>query len=356
MAIEIQILNQHSERDYLQLLNETPAAMFNHSLEFRKFLQQVLIDAQDHYLLAYEAGELIAALPLFLKQGPLGVVVNSLPFYGSHGGILAKPNASNSAKRLLMAAFNDFCYEIDAVCSTLIESPMDSGKEIYNSYSYDYHDERIGQITRLPLQGDYPEVSEKLLNQYHGKTRNMILKGIKSGFVVGNDGSYKTFKALQDIHLENILSLGGVAKSWAVFQAIRGVFQYDRDYRIYTATFDGKIVCALLIFYFRGMVEYFTPATLEAYRSHQPLSLLIFTAMRDAVVERGATHWNWGGTWLSQKGVYKFKSRWGTTDHPYRYHVRAYRDSSFFDQLSKADLLNDYPYFYTVPFSALALT
>jgi hypothetical protein len=355
MAIEIQILTKDSEKDYQQLLIETPEAMFNHSLLYRKFLQQSLISAQDYYLLAYDGGDVVAALPLFLKLGPLGGVVNSLPFYGSHGGVIAKPVAGELAISALMVAFNDFCHERNVICSTLIELPSDPNKDFYNGYLFDYCEERIGQITKLPKCGEGTKVEESLLSMIHLMPKRAILRAKKCGFIVGHNGDYLTFKALHALHDENIRSLGGIPKTWLVFEAIREVFKYDQDYRIYTATYDGNIVCALLIFYFKGMVEYFIPVTLQEYRSHQPLSLLIFTAMRDAVVERGATHWNWGGTWLSQKGVYQFKSRWGTTDHPYRYHIRAYRDSSFFQHLSKADLLNGYPYFYTIPFSALDL-
>lgn len=353
MAIQIKVLNSNLEADYLQLLADAPAAMFNHSLRYRKFLQQILGDAENHYLLAYKEGELVASLPLFLKQGPLGSAVNSLPFYGSNGGLLAKSSACESVVSALFAAFTDFCEEREVICSTLIESPIDPQKELYGSYSSDYLDERIGQVTKLPEQAESTIVEQRLLGIYHQKTRNMVRKGLKGGFEVGHDGSHKTLKALHTIHKENIRSIGGLAKSWSVFEAIRDVFEYGEDYRIYTASHHGKIVSALLIFYFKGIVEYFTPATLEAYRSHQPLSLLIFKAMRDAIVERGATHWNWGGTWISQDGVYQFKSRWGTTDHPYRYHIRIYRGLSYFHGKHKVDLLKGYPYFYTLPFSAL---
>jgi hypothetical protein len=353
MAVEIKVLDTNAEEDYRQLLVDAPAAMFNHSLRYRSFLQKILRDADDHYLLAYEGGELTAALPLFIKRGPLGVVVNSLPFYGSHGGVLAKPNSNASVTQALLDEFTDFCETQQAICSTLIESPVGLGKETYSNYSSDYFDTRIGQITTLPERGEGPEVEESLLSMYPQKTRNMVRKGMKGGFVVSHDGSQKTIEALHALHEENIQSVGGIAKPWLVFEAIRDVFVYDEDYRIYTATRDGEIVSALLVFYFKGMVEYFTPTTLKAYRSHQPLSLLIFTVMRDMVVERGATHWNWGGTWLSQDGVYQFKSHWGTTDYPYQYRVRVHRGPSFLRGISKADLLNGYPYFYTVPFSAL---
>ncbi len=354
MPIEIRKLTPESEADYSDLLAEAPAAMFNHSLRYRTFLKAILENAEDHYLLVYEAGELTAALPAFIKHGPLGAVVNSLPFYGSHGGIIAKQSAWEGVKRALLDGFTNLCEKHQAICSTLIESPLATDSQLYVSYPTDYSDERIGQITELPSPGLAAEVEEILLGLYHQKTRNMVRKGMKSGFNVGHDGSELTFKALHVLHDENMKGIGGMAKPWSVFAAINEVFEYDKDYRIYTASNDSdEIVSALLVFYFKGMIEYFAPATLEAYRSQQPLSLLIFTAMRDAVLTRGSTLWNWGGTWLSQDGVYQFKSRWGTTDFPYRYHIMAYRGKSWFSGTSKEDLLNGYPYFFTVPFAAL---
>jgi len=353
MTIEIKVLNPNTEADYRQLLANAPAAMFNHSLLYRKFLQKILIDAEDHYLLAYEAGELMAALPLFLKHGYLGSVVNSLPFYGSHGSVVAKSNAGKSVIKALLDAYSAFCDNREVISSILIESPIDPNKKIYSSYKSDYVDARIGQITVLPEPCAMHEVEDRLLSLYHQKTRNIVRKGLKSGFIVRHDGSQKTFEELHALHDENIRSIGGEAKPWEVFEAIRDIFQYDKDYRIYIAICDEQIVCALLVFYFKGIVEYFTPVTLKSYRKHQPLSLLIFIAMRDAVIERGSTHWNWGGTWLSQDGVYQFKSRWGTTDYPYRYHIKANRGSSFFQNKNKSDFLSGYPYFYIVPFTVL---
>jgi len=73
--------------------------------------------------------------------------------------------------------------------------------------------------------------------------------------------------------------------------------------------------------------------------------------MCDAASE-GYVWWNWGGTWLSQDGVYRFKSRWGTQDLPYRYFTIV-RNSEIL-KASREELLTAYPGFFTVPFSALS--
>ena len=353
MSIEIKILTSGLEQDYEQLLQESTVSKFNHSLRYRSFLKEILSTSEDRYLCAFEEGQLLAVLPVFIKQGPLGAVVNSLPFYGSHGGIVGVPNLDRRVSKVLLDALNDVCLEVDALTCTVIESPWETDKECYASYAADLFDERIGQITCLPDCDVESNVEERLMPLYHQKTRNMVRKGLKGGFEVGHDDSSSTLNELHSIHDDNIRGLGGVAKPMSVFQAMQRTFKYNDDYRIYTARKDGQIVSALLLFYFKNTVEYYTPATLESYRRQQPSSLLIFRAMRDAVVERAAKYWNWGGTWLSQGGVYQFKSRWGTSDFPYRYHIKKYASLEILQNITKEGSLRDYPGFYVFPFSKL---
>ena len=128
------------------------------------------------------------------------------------------------------------------------------------------------------------------------------------------------------------------------------IFTPGSDYNLYLAYYDGKPVAGLLLFYFNKTVEYFTPVIKAEYRNIQPLSLLIYEAMEDSLMQ-GYRYWNWGGTWVTQDGVYRFKKRWGTQDHPYYYYTRVYNDSMF--RLSKEELLKEYPDFYVVPFDKL---
>lgn len=349
----IKTLTPELEHDYERLLEESPASMFNHSLKYLDFLKQILTDSEYHYICAYEGDQLLAALPVFIKHGALGAVVNSLPFYGSHGGIVGSPNLDAEVSDALFLALKEVCLEVNAFSCTVIESPWDPHKDRYRSYNADLFDERIGQITSLPERADESIVGERLMSLYHQKTRNMVRKGLKGGFDVKHDGSMDTISALHAIHDENIRAIGGLPKPKTVFQAIQKVFTYDEDYRVYTAMKDGRIIAAVLLFYYKDTVEYFCPATIESYRNQQPLSMMIYLAMRDAVIERNEKYWNWGGTWLSQRGVYKFKSRWGTKDHHYKYHIKLYKEPSFLRALPMESYLHSYPYFYTIPFHLL---
>ena len=91
---------------------------------------------------------------------------------------------------------------------------------------------------------------------------------------------------------------------------------------------------------------------MEGARFYQPMSLLIFEAMKEAA-KRGYLYWNWGGTWITQSGVYKFKSRWGTQDRRYYYYIQEYNKDNPLRELTAQEIQTEFPYFYVLPFKTL---
>lgn len=224
--------------------------------------------------------------------------------------------------------------------------------ELYEqAIDYQYKDERIGQLTSLPQFGDEIEARATLLRSFHQKTRNTIRKAQKSDLEVAWEASVDGWDALVSLHAANMAAIGAAPKPAKVFAAMQQSFRYDADYRVYFARIDRTIVAALLVFYFNRTAEYFVPATHPEYRSLQPMSLLVFEAMSEAV-RRGCSYWNWGGTWHSQAGVYNFKRRWGTEDRLYDYYV-SIRNPSLLE-LTPEQILDEYPYYFVVPFDRLA--
>lgn len=352
MSLQIKEMDTATESDYQKLIESIPGALLYHSLKYRNFLRQVLTPVQDRYLIAYEDGEPMAAIPAFIKQGPMGSVVNSLPFFGSNGSIISKQTCKDTTKMELLKAFNAMCSEEKALSSTIIQNPLAEDNAVFEGYEADYTDERIGQLTPLPLDYSVHELAELLMARFHSKTRNLIRKGIKSNFEMEHNGDLQCLKELYSLHVANMQAIGGIAKHWEVFEAINNNFIYDQDYRIYFAKQNQTVAAALLVFFFNGTAEYFTPAIHVQYRSQQPLSYLIYLAMQDAC-SKGCEWWNWGGTWLKQDGVYHFKSRWGTKNFNYRYFVKFYSNITKIEQKSKDSILSSYPNFYVLPFSKL---
>lgn len=340
--------------EYEKLVLRVPESLLYMSIKYRNFLVRILPGSKPVYFIARSGRETVGVLPTFVsRNGVHGCVINSLPFYGSHGGILAAPDIRNpfGVRAALLEAWTALAEEERASASTMISSPFD-GDSIQDAVPHDYADYRIGQITPLPANADDDyELREALFARLHQKTRNAIRKAEKSGVVISHSNDMETLRQLASLHQENMKRFGGRSKSWQVFSAIREGFEYDTDYRVYVATFRGSVVAVLLVFFFNRTAEYFTPATHENARVYQPMSLLVFHAMIDAI-RRGCTNWNWGGTWATQTGVYRFKSRWGSVDRTYNYFTRLYDPHVL--RLSPEVLLTAFPNFYVIPFKELA--
>jgi lipid II:glycine glycyltransferase (peptidoglycan interpeptide bridge formation enzyme) len=211
--------------------------------------------------------------------------------------------------------------------------------------SHELSDIRIGQLTDIACDTNH---AATLMQRYHSKTRNMVRKAEKQGFGVSIEND--AFDFLYNTHLENMQVIGGTAKSPAFFEAVAKHFVAGKDYNIWVARHNNVPIAAMLLFYFSDMVEYFTPVIVEQWREAQPLSLLIYHAMI-AASQAGYKQWNWGGTWVNQEGVYHFKKRWGAEDRRYHYYTHIQNPALY--TTTPAELLQHYPGFFMLPFSAL---
>lgn len=337
--METKPLETAGESSYREFLSGHENSLLYYSLKYRDMLVE-LLECESKYLVAEDNGKVAGILPLMVKHGEYGSVVNSLPFYGSNGGILA---ADENAYRLLLGEYNRIAGSDRTAAATLVANPLETFD--YHGISHDMTDKRIGQWTPLPGRED---PGEKLMGSFHYKTRNMIRKAQKSGVTVKIDNTAMEF--IKHLHKRNMAAIGGKPKPDRFFTLVERHFLPTVDYDIYTASKDGQFIAGLLVFYFNRTVEYFTPVTEKVYRNVQPLSAIIYRAMIDAA-QRGFTWWNWGGTWVTQEGVYRFKKRWGTVDKEYTYYTRI-NDPEIYNR-SKEELLRVYDNFYVVDFKKL---
>ena len=347
------LLDSTKEERYESFLKAQENMFLSYSTKFKNMLIPYLGD-EPKYFLAECDGEITGILPAFLKRNKkYGNVINSLPFFGSHGGVVCKQGMPQSkvrqTKELLIQKFNSFAIEQDVISSTIITSPFENDIEIYNNHTqFDYLDSRIGQITHLPDISD--SLDSTVMDLIHSKTRNIIRKAVKSGVSVRYSSSTTDLKILADFHKENMNSINVLSKDWSFFQLVTQIFDHDTDYRLYMAELDGKIIAGLLLFYINQTVEYYIPAVNVEYRNLQANSLLIYEAMKDAI-QRGFKYYSFGGTQRSNKGVYNFKKRWGAIDYEYTYFIRIYDKSTKY--LSPEVILQEYPNYYIIPFSEL---
>ena len=326
---------------YEIFLKSHKAAMIYYTIKFRSFLEKQTSSVGLYYIAINQEGEVCGILPLLIKEGPFGKVLNSLAYYGSNGGILAN---CDEASNLLLEKYIELVNSGEFVSSTLIENPLDKNYP-YNKINITESDFRIGQLTSIC--GDFSNL-EDLMLRFDSKTRNIIRKAAKSDVTVSIEND--KFEFLKRTHFANMEAIGGLAKEKTFFENVPFFFEAGVDYNIYVARVGDELVAATLVFYYGKVVEYYTPVIVKEYRSFQPLSYIIVTAMFHAS-KLGYEWWNWGGTWQSQGGVYEFKSKWGTEDIKYTYYVSVC-DKELYN-CSKEDLLRHYSGFFVLPFSLL---
>lgn len=301
--------------------------------------------SEPYWIVSADSSGIRAVMPVVVKNGRFGPVVNSLAYYGSNGGIVSRGN-DPEAKLATLSAYVEFCESVGACASTVITNPLLDDIDFYQkNLPHDLLDERIGQFTYFPEDQD----GMTLLSQFEDPRPRNIRKAQRLGVQCTVSQSQDALGFLHATHEQNILSIGGLPKKLAFFQ---GVFQtFPREaWKVYIAEHNGERVAALLLLYFNRTVEYFTPCVVQKYRSLQALPLLIFQAMSEAMSE-GYLRWNWGGTWLTQDGVYAFKKKWSTTDLPYKYFTRLYSQSV--KAATREELLEEYSGFFVLPFSVL---
>jgi hypothetical protein len=357
MVYKVNLTNSEDLRELNSFLMNEVATLLYTSNDYISLLQSYLSDILTELWVAKDRTNkrIVGYFPIMFRLNTqYGNVCNSLPFYGSNGGITVSSRLTNFEKnevrQELLNSVLKSIREKECVASTFITSPLDneSNKWLSLNLSYQLKDERIGQLTPLP-KSEPEKVEMALMNLFEDPRPRNIRKAIKENISVYVSYDNDAFDFLYETHHHNITSINGIPKEKKFFECVKNTMPQDR-YKIYVAEKQGEKIGALLLFYYNKTVEYFTPAIVEQYRHLQASSLLIYRAMVDASNE-GYQWWNWGGTWLTQGGVYDFKKKWGTRDFPYFYYTCIYDNSILLN--SKNLLLKEYPFFFVAPFEKL---
>lgn len=347
-------------RDDATLLNsflvEDSDTLLYVSIDYISLLQQYLNNSLvEMWVKTNNENAIVGYFPIvFCMNSTYGNVCNSLPFYGSNGGIVVSSKldteTKNNVRAELLEKVLESINEKKCVAATFITNPLnnDFNEWIASNLSYQLTDKRIGQLTPLP-QVSQEHLESSLMKLFEDPRPRNIRKALKENVTIYNSYSDEAFDFLYSTHFENITSINGIPKEKKFFDDLKNTVPKER-YKIYIAEKEGEKIGALLLFYFNKTVEYFTPAIVEKHRNIQASALLIYKAMLEASTE-GFLWWNWGGTWLSQGGVYDFKKKWGTQDFPYFYYTCVFDNSIL--TYSKDILLKEYPFFFVVPFDKL---
>lgn len=339
-------------KEYERLLVSAPQAMFFHSVRYHDHLGSALgLDIE--YLIASSDTGPLGAIPYSIVTHPKhGPVLNSLPFYGSHGGVLLESSLSEErgsvVRRRLLEAILAHAEETGCHHSTVIRPLFGDDEQYRTTLDPTYIDRRIGQIKELPDSSD----RETLLYDVEKRCRTAVRKARKEGIEVTDETENPAaVERLVSEHQAHMESIGGTPKPPEFFEHLDRFHEPRAEYRLLVARIDGAVAGLVLLFYFDDTVEYFTPVTIPEHRSLYPMNLLIFEGMISAI-EQGYRWWNFGGTRTTQDGVYRFKKSFNPKNVQYQYYVNRHRASDI-KSLSPTEITDRYQWFYVLPFEHL---
>ena len=344
-------LNHHRFNKFIEKTNE---ANFYHTLKYLTLIEEIdQSNTFTNHLIVQDNDEIIAFMPIFIFKGEYGNVINSSPFYGSHGGIIKLNSNDSVVDNILLDAFDKLYKKYNCISSTIIEKNSFNYQFNNNEIKYKFNliDSRISLFNILPDNKNENEISVKIIDNCHKHHKRILNKYLKISNEFKLCRNTTTMKELWNIHKGNMARIGGKYKPLHFFEKIEKIFDIGKEYDIYSIKKGDLLAATLLIFYFKDTVEYFTPAINEDFRKYQPLNFLIYETMIDVVKRKDIKIWNWGGTWNSQEGLYTYKKRWGAKESSYKYYINC--NLEFLKNYKQEEIIENYPNYYLVPFNKI---
>jgi FemAB-related protein (PEP-CTERM system-associated) len=301
---EIAVVRQLQPNDYSswdRFVLEHPCGSPFHLSAWKESIEQTF-GYKGMCLLATRQERICAVLPLFLVSSLLtGKRLISSPF-AVYGGILAD---SEESKMALLSRAQELGEQLQV-----------QDIELRNGWQA-----QCGGLPRISRYVTFTQEigpdEEVVLNSIPRKTRAAVRKSLKEDLASRRGVSDIT--AFEDLYSRNLRRLGTPCFPARHFATLLEKFQGMADIR--EITLQGKVVAAVLSFYFRDQVLPYYGASDPAFNASQPNNFMYYDLMRWGG-QNGYRSFDFGRS-KRVKGSYDFKSHWGMVERelPYEVHL-----------------------------------
>jgi hypothetical protein len=322
---------------------DTPSLLGYHTTGYMNALTDVLHD-NPLYIVAFSGSEVAGFLPVRWRNGMLGPVINSLPFYGPNSGpILTKIGELNveTVYKKIIADLFEMANDIGAI-SVVLYTPFLLDVELLEDI---FKPERI--VNRFT---QYLPLTAQTL-RWPTRARRAVLRSKKSDCVV-RTGTSADFPTLMKIYKENCSVSGITAKPQEYFYQIVHNLCPAKIARFTVAEQKKRVVACLITLQAGKTVSYNVPCSSTTGRDLQANSLLIDEAIH-YFYQRGYTYWNWEASPYKGHPVYEFKKNWGSHEASYKIMIRYLKGQAPFVGCTMNEIVISYPYYFVIPFEDL---
>lgn len=326
-----------AQRD--QLVRASSHASFFHLSGWRRAVAKVF-GHEPRDLVAWQGGELVGVLPLFLCRSPFGGKHLISAPYGVYGGPVGTTKEVERAlvDAAIAMAEKERVGRLELRCFADPDLPDLTPSNLYATFIQ-------------PLPDDPAEVMKRMPKRARAEVR----KAIEKHNLVMNQGDWYLNDLFELFHAsKKHLGSPGLPRAW--FQAL--VDELGDDVVLHVARTSSEPLAATMSFLFRDQIYfYYIGTTSEANRTFNATNFLV-TRLQEWGVERGLKQFDLGRSRVDS-GPYEFKKHQGFEPTPlhYRYKlVRAKELPSFNPSNPKTEKLREtwskLPSWVTKPLSA----
>ncbi len=329
--------------EYENLVNNTKNSTFYNSKNHLKFLESI-IKIKPNFIIVKENNKLIGAMPFFEKKEKYGIVINSLPFFGSYGGTISNETRIDEK---IINELNDLIKNKDILSSVIIDNPFYPKNKIYEeNIIFNVSEKRLIQSTPLKNKNQ-----DEIWKKFDKRVRWSIKKSEKNDIkIISGNNDKLHMKKFYELHVNSMKMKGGKSKPKNIFEIILKEFTASKDYDIFVAMKGAQSIAYILVFYHKDYAEYYLPAYDPEFLSLQSTSQLIWESMKIAQNKK-ISNYNFGGTWKTQTDLYRFKKGWNAKDFDYRYFIN--RNLDEIRKIGIEKIVDKYEYFYICPFDEI---
>lgn len=321
-------------------LIRSPSLLGYHTPQYMNALTNVLHD-NPLYLVAYSEDKIVGFMPLRWRNGTIGPVINSLPFFGPNGGPVftqAGLSCMEVVVEALCGALMKLAHELDAVSVALytpfmVESPVLSSAFV--------PDRAIDKFTQ------YISIEGSSL-RWPTRSRRAVMRAKNKGCRV-RKGTPDDLGELLAIYKENCKAAQIPLKPDAYFYQVINTLCCSDIARFTVAEHNGRIVACLITIQYGMTVSYNVPCSRLEDRTLQANSLLIDDAV-EHFKQCGYIYWNWESSPDRQHPVYEFKKNWGSIETKYHILLKYPRGLAPFTGSTPAEIALAYPFYFVIPF------
>ena len=295
------------------------------------------------FLIASEAGEDVAGLPLYLYSAAPGDILTSVPQPGPLGGVFVRDGLSaerrEKAYAALLAEALALAGRLHCIALSLITSPLHDDLALYER-----HLEPTSVLENFTQLIPLEETVRR-----SGGQRNNLTRARRFGFVVEECRDEAQLHDWYALHQRRHEAVGAVPLDRRLIENIFRVL-LPREKALLLLAKDGeRLAAGCLYILHRKVLDVFAISMDSDYAEHAPNALLADRSQAWAK-ERGVAIYNWQSSPSRTSGVYAHKQQWGSREAPYHFVTRLLCPPERITALGADTVHAAYAGHYLVPF------